>query len=274
MNLARHAAVLWRFRAVTAAGLALGLLLAIVASYRVSLDGGLSLVARGTYTYSSQSRLLVTQPGFPDGRVVLPTAPVADSKTEEADVDPNRLEFGDPTRFTYLADLYTKLIVSDEVRRRIPGRPSEAQIDASPLAAVSGTPVLPIIQLTVKADSPAAATSLNANTATALRGVLEYQQARNGVLSAQSVRIATLKAPSPGVLAAGPSHTASVLAVLLCLIGTIAVTHLLEALRPRRPVNPPDHVDAGWPTFPEQAEPRPTEPRAERPVLGDGRRPQ
>lgn len=228
MNLARHAAVLWRFRALTAAGLLLGIVLAVLASYEVT-PGGID--RRGTSTYSSASQLLVTQAGFPEGRVTLPTGPAPGARTEQPEVDPDRLEFGDPNRFMLLTDLYTKLIVSDEVRRRIPGRPAETQIDATPVAGGSGTPILPIIQLTVTAGSPRAATTLNANTAGALRALLAEKQVSNGISPAQRVRIATLKAPSPGVLTAGPSHTASILALLLCLVGTVAVTHLLASMR-------------------------------------------
>ena len=36
MNLARHAAVLWRFRRITAAGLLLGIVLAVFASYSIT----------------------------------------------------------------------------------------------------------------------------------------------------------------------------------------------------------------------------------------------
>jgi len=227
MDLSRHLAVLWRFRKVTVAGVLVGITLAVLAGYKPSPSG---LEKRGTPTYSSQSSLLVTQAGFPEGRVVLPTGPALD----EQEVDPDRVGFADPSRFMALADLYTKLIVSDEVRRRIPEHPSATQVDASPIPAVSGAPVLPIIQLTVKAGSPAAARKLNTHTVAALRGLLKQRQARNGIPLGERVQIATLNAPSPGVLTAGPSHTASILALLLCLIGTVAVTHLLEALRLRR----------------------------------------
>ena len=67
MDVARHAAVLWRFRGITAAGLVLGILLAILASYRVSFDGGPTLTARGTETWSATASLLVTQPGDHEG---------------------------------------------------------------------------------------------------------------------------------------------------------------------------------------------------------------
>jgi hypothetical protein len=231
MNLARHAAVLWRFRRITAAGLLLGIFLAIYASYQISPSG---LKPRGTSTYTSQSQLLVTQPGFPEGRSVLPTSPALTGATEEPEVDPDRLEFADPNRFLALADLYTKLIVSDEVLSRIAEKPSPTQITASPLPGVSGAPILPIIQLDTIAGSPEAAQALNTNTAKALRDLLEERQRRNDISPAKSVQIITLKAPTPGALASGPSRTASILALLLCIIGTIAVTHLFENLRNRR----------------------------------------
>jgi hypothetical protein len=232
MNLARHAAVLWRFRRITAVGLLLGIFFAVLASYSISPSG---LEPRGVSTYSSQSQLLVTQAGFPEGRVVLPVAPPGGAVNGETpEVDPNRLEFADPGRFNNLADLYTKLIVSDEVLRLIPEHPSPTQILASPLPAVSGAAILPIIQLDTLAESPAAATRLNLNTAKALRDLIEDRAKKNDISPAQRVQITTLVAPSPGKLATGPSYTASILALLLCLIGTVAVTHLLENLRTRR----------------------------------------
>jgi hypothetical protein len=271
MNLARHAAVLWRFRAVTAAGLLLGIFLAILASYSITTHG---LVARGTATYSSQSQLLVTQDGFPEGRVVLPTVPITGSTADGATpkVDPNKLEFADPNRFLALADLYTKLVVSDDVRRLIPEHPSAAQIDASPLPAVSGAPILPIIQLTVQSVSAQGATQLNENTIEALRKLLAAQQAKNGISPAQSVQIRTLSVPSAGALTASPSHTASILALLLCIIGTIAVTHILASLRPQVAPSEMDEVELDWALAGEsvnghgrrgQSEPTPTEAELE-----------
>ena len=230
MNLARHAAVLWRYRVVTAACILLGVVLALAASYRITTDG---VVPRGNATYSSQSQLLVTQPGFPEGRVVLPTAPAAETEGE-AKVDRGRIDFADPNRFMALADLYTKLILSDDVRTRIPGRPSPSQIVASPLPAVSGAPILPIIQLTVSASTAEGATALNRNTVRALRGLLRERQERNDISPAQSVQITTLNAPSAGVLTSSTSHVGSILAFLLCVLGALAITHLLENLRTRR----------------------------------------
>ena len=248
MNLARHAAVLWRFRAVTAAGLLLGIVLAILASYKVTTGG---LVARGTSTYSSTSQLMVTQPGFPEGRTVLPTGPPIGAATEQPEVDPDRLEFADPVRFLGLADLYTKLIVSDEVRSRIPERPAAAQISASPVPAVSGAPILPIIELTTLAPTAEGATQLNLAAAKAMRDLLKERQSKNDISTAQSVQVTTLNAPSPGALMSGPSKTGSILALLLCLIGTVAVTHLLESLRPKQDGSALDETAFDWAVEPD-----------------------
>jgi hypothetical protein len=225
VDLSRHLAVLWRFRVVTAIGVTLAILLAVLAAYKPGTNG---LEKRGNPTYSSASRLLVTQTGFPEGRVVLPSPPLGQAQT------PDSVGFADPARFMALADLYTKLILSDEVRRRIPEHPTPAQVDANPIASVSGSPILPIIELNTKAGSPRAARALNVHTVTALQGLLKRRQASNDIPVGERVQISILNAPSPGLLTSSPSHTASILALLLCLIGTIAVTHLLEAIRLKR----------------------------------------
>ena len=47
-----------------------------------------------------------------------------------------------------------------------------------------------------------------------------------------------LNAPTAGALLSGPSRMGSILAFLLCLIGAVAITHLLENLRTRRAAEP------------------------------------
>jgi hypothetical protein len=242
MDLARHARVLWRYRWVTAGGILLGIVLAVLASYKVTTSG---LELRGSSTYTSESQLLVTQAGFPEGRSVLPTPPPTDGLTPQPAGNDKELQFADPSRFMTLADLYSTLIVSDEARSLIPEKPAASQIIASPLPAVSGVPVLPIIQLTTTADTAAGAQALNTHTADALRELLKDRQAKADITPAQSVQIQTVNAPSAGALTGRPSHAGSILALLLCLIGTVAVTHLLEMLRTRREGDLED-VDLDW----------------------------
>lgn len=245
MNLARHAAVLWRFRAVTAAGLLLGIVLAVLASYQVTTHG---LVARGVSTYGSTSQLMVTQEGCPECRTILPTGPQPGSPVTGTETDQNsdKLAFADPIRYLALADLYTKLLVSDEVRARMPERPAQAQISASPVPAVSGAPILPIIELTTIATTPEGASQLNVHAAEALRAQLREESRKNDVAPQQVVQVKALNAPSQGALVSGPSHTASILALMLCLIGTVAVTHLLASLRPKHEPAPLDESAFDW----------------------------
>jgi hypothetical protein len=231
MNLARHAAVLWRFRLVTALGLLLGIALAIFATYDVP-----SMKPRGAETWSSESSLLVTQPGFPEGRVVLPAPIVVDKDGDGQPDEPEvkQQQFADPGRFTMLADLYAQLAVSDQVLRRVPEHPAPAQIQAMTVQSTSGAITLPFIKLTTMSDTAAGARKLNINMVEALRGLLEEQQSDNNIPKDERVEVIVTSAPTAPFMLSGPSKTGAILAFMLCLIGTIAVTHLLEALRNRK----------------------------------------
>src|SRR3954453_1783060 len=152
MNLGRHATVLWRFRRVTIAGVILGIVLAVLASYSVSSSG---LTPRGTETWSAVSSILVTQPGFPEGRVTLPEKQINDavavdgsSVTEKDSAPKDQVEFADPARLSGLGDLYSKFLTSDEVLRRVKEHPNPAQVQASPFASSQGGLLLPVVQLT------------------------------------------------------------------------------------------------------------------------------
>ncbi|MGH2716446.1 MAG: hypothetical protein ACRDM7_21685 [Thermoleophilaceae bacterium] len=244
MDLARHAAVLWRFRALTATGLVLGIVLAILASYQPTWDGGPVLTQRGSETWSIESSLLVTQPGFPEGRTTLPTTSVEGVPGIQTTPQPRsgQLEFADPTRFSALANLYAELAVSDRVRTRVPERPTAGQIEAHQVEATAGQPALPVIKLTTFAESAAAVRALNLHTVRALRGVLSSEQSKNEIPDRQRVELSMLRAPTAPVKTAGPSHTPSILAFLLCVLGAIAVTHLLAALRDRQQIESFDEV--------------------------------
>jgi hypothetical protein len=257
MNLARHAAVIWRFRHVAAAGLALGILVALLTSYQFAWKGGPSFTARGSEVWTAISSILVTQPGFPEGRVTLPTrqidtAVTADGVPAAAKNAPpqDQVEFADPARLANLADLYSKFLTSADVLDRIRGRPKPAQIQASPFAASSNGQVLPIIQLTANSGSERAAERLNVAIYKALRSVLKERQSANKIVVGKRVEVKLIDPPNV-TLSSGRSRTMAILGLLLCLIGTLAVVHILEAVRgentsdglPGTPVSSPPPYD-------------------------------
>ena len=237
MNLARHASVLWRYRTVTAAGIGFAIIFAILASYQVRSTG---LKPRSSASWSATSSILVTQPGFPEGRVTLPQQEIGKGVTAagaeavpEASTPKDQLEFADPARLASLGDLYAKFLTSDEVLSRVPERPKPSQVMASPFASSSGSVLLPVVELKTLASTGAKARRINLNTYEARRGYLEESQAANKIATARRVDLKLLVKPKVA-LESSVKPTASVLAFFLVLLGTLAFTHLLEALRTRR----------------------------------------
>ena len=262
MDLAQHAAVLWRFRAVVAGGLVLGTLLAVLAAYQLP-----SLTARGSESWSSTSSLLVTQAGFPEGRSTLPGAADpelgAGSAVGGGTGAATDLEFADPNRLSALASLYAQLATGDRVRKQLPERPKPSQIEAIAVEGNASTQ-LPVTQITTTAASAQSARALNLHTVGALKKVLTTEQARNDIPAGQRIQLDQISAPAAPVKIAGRSHTASILAFLLCLLGSIAVAHLLAALRDgREEVQALDGVVVPWATVTDNAARADQEPFSE-----------
>jgi hypothetical protein len=262
MDLAQHAAVLWRFRAVVAGGLLLGTLLAVLAAYQVP-----SMTARGSESWSSVSSLLVTQAGFPEGRSTLPAEDPAEGTGTGATGDgtgaATALEFADPNRLSALASLYAQLATGDRVRKQLPERPKPSQIEAIAVEGNASTQ-LPVIQITTTAGSAEGARALNLHTVGALKKVLTTEQTRNAIPAVQRIQLDQISAPAAPVKVAGRSHTASILAFLLCVLGSIAVAHLLAALRDgREEAQALDGVVVPWATVTDSAARAEQEPFSE-----------
>jgi hypothetical protein len=237
VNLERHLSVIWRYRAVVILGIVLGALLAFLAAYDVS-NG---MQRRGTEQWSSVSQIFVTQEGFPWGRVTFPVATDPGSADAATPVDPtsttpdDRIKFADPTRFPNLAFLYSFLTNSDQVRGRLPGPPSPAQIQAVPLDPTGrGDAFLPIIQLTTMANTPEGAVKLNRQTMEGLKDLLTEWQDEADITRKDRVVLSTLSKPSAPALIAGRSLTPSMLAFMLCVILSIALAHVLDGIRQAR----------------------------------------
>jgi len=238
MNLGRHFGVLWRFKLVMAVGIGLGLVLAVLAAFHVP-----DMKRRGAEQWQSQSDILVTQQGFPWGRVTLPeqgiTPAAAEALKESGQPVPNQsnknqLPFADPGRFSQLALLYSTLAYSDQVRTSLPQNPKREQISATALDATgNGTNFLPVIRLTTTATSADAAVELNSAAFSAFQDLLKREQSGSKIPNNERVVLTVINRPDHPLLLSGRSKTPSALAFLLCIIGAIAVAHLLESLRPR-----------------------------------------
>jgi hypothetical protein len=232
MNLNQHARVLWKHRTIVAAGLAMGLVLAVLAAFHVP-----SMERRGSETWRAESNILVTQPGFPEGRVTLPETAASGGQSATGGITSGgsggsgSQRFADPTRLSGLALLYAVIAHSDQVRAKLPERPAPGQIRAVALDATgNGTTFLPIIQLTTTAGSAAAAERLNVHAFDAFKGLLESEQEANDIEPSERIRLDVLNHPGEAALVQGRSLTASFVAFLLCMLATVALVHLLEGL--------------------------------------------
>lgn len=269
MDLQRHLTVLWRHRRVVAGGLVLGLVTAFLAAYQPGWDGGPALDRRGQEQWSSSSRLFVTQEGFPWGRVTLPVAPVPGQPAPSQPAGGEGVDYGDPTRFSSLAMLYSVLSNSDRVREALPGNPAPSQIQAFPYDPTGrGDQLLPIIQVTTMGASAQEAVALNRGTVAGLRELLVDEQERNRIPADERVRVEVLNEPEAPVLLAGRSVASSLLAFVLCAVAAVALAHLLEGLAP---AGPRRRTDGGDGSLPLPAEgswwvplPRPPKRRRER----------
>ena len=248
MNLARHATLLLKYRAVTIGGLLLACALAFLAAFEVP-----SLERRGSETWSAVSNILVTQPGFPEGRVTLPDQSLTPGVTlppTGQTTAPDRQRFADPQRLASLALLYADIAASEQVRSQLPERPAPGQIAAVAVDATgNGTTYLPIIALTTQAASPAAAQRLNVQAFEAFEALLQSRQRANDISNTDRIRLSVLDPPSSPTLVTGRSLSPSLLAFLLCCLATVALIHILEALQMRRSGGPAVVAPAGEPEW-------------------------
>ena len=230
MDFKLYARVLWRFRMLVVAGLLLAVTLAFLSIVKVTPDG---LEYRQRQLWSAELRLLVTQRGFPEGRLY------AQSPTQEGQLpsqEDNASPVADPARFNTLAILYAELATSDPVRRlveRWPPHPRPRPRHAAPGRPVWSAPSL--IDITAIADSRRAAAKLARQNAAALSTFISEQQRVNKVPAADRVVVQTIVDPSRVSLFQPRSKTMAMVVFLAVMFATIGLAFILENTRPRRP---------------------------------------
>jgi hypothetical protein len=242
MDLRHHIRVWWRFRAVVLGGLGLAIVVAVLASFKLGFANGLDVQWRSQAVYTSTSRLFVTQPGFPWGRVTLPGTvpgePVPDSERTRV--------FATPDRFSNLAIVYSYIAQSDQVRKLIASRPVADQIQVTP-AYTAGGEALPLLEVATLATHPIAAQQLNDAVVEGLREYLANELNAADVPAAERVSLQVLNPPEVGVLTSGRTPTLSAVAFVLIAIATFALIYVLENLSRtamREEYDAPDHRSA------------------------------
>jgi hypothetical protein len=227
-----YARVLWRFRFVVAVGFAVAVALAILSTVRLGPNG---LQYRQSELWSSTVRLLVTQSGFPEGRLYAQQPTESDAMPQPGDQAKQLgIPVVDPGRFNSLAILYARLATSDPILRLMSkDGPVKGRLIATSLRDDNSGILLPLIDVTAIAESPQGALSLAGRNAKALNTYLDTEQQQNKVPKADRVVIEMVVAPRQAELFQPRSKTMPMVVFFAVMFATIGLAFLLENIRPR-----------------------------------------
>jgi hypothetical protein len=235
MDLRLYARVLWRFKFIVVLGFVFALALAAFSVVRVSSTG---VTYRESRLWASRMRLLVTQTGFPEGRLYAqtPTKPGETDLTTGNQAAKLGIPIVDPGRFNTLAIIYADLLTSDPVRQlmRRDG-PIDGQVIATPMKDDQSGILLPFIDVASIAPSATGAMSLGVRSANALNSYLRDEQKANNVPVSDRVVVRTINAPKGASVFQPRSKTMPVVIFLVLMFATVGLAFLLENLRPRGP---------------------------------------
>jgi hypothetical protein len=221
MDLRLYGKVLLRFRWLVVAGVVSAFALAFLSIVRVSPDG---IAYRKQAVWESKTLLLITQPGFPWGRSVLPSS--------DSDTTPR---YADPYRFASLTDLYSQFANSDQVKAmmRREGAPKTWKIVATPVEPSSSQATLPVIALAGHANSANDATAAVESGRRAFLKYVASQQQVAAIPPEQRISIQVLQKSTPPKVILPRSKTLPIIILLAVLSATVGLVLVLENLRPQ-----------------------------------------
>ena len=232
MDLRLYVRVLWRFRLLVAIGVLLAAGLATLSVVRVSSDG---LTYRETELWSSSTRLIVTQQGFPWGRLLAQDPSLSEDAARSLGIP-----LADPNRLNNLTILYAELATADPVLRlmRRDG-PINGKILAAPVVVQDGRYTLPLIDVIAIATSPQRAMKLAVRGASAFETYLTEQQRINDVPTDDRVVVQQVERPRGAEIYRPRSKTMPIVIFLAVMFATVGLAFLLENVRPpARPGEP------------------------------------
>lgn len=236
MDIRRHLEVISRWRRIAAPAFVLAVVLATLAAFKPSFDGGPKLEWRDDPTYTSTSQLFVTQAGFPWGRVTLPT-PEMQLPTQGSKDDLEK--FGDPERFATLAIMYSFFLQSADVQKQFNSDPERQEVIVTPVPRPGSDEMLPLLTVDANATTATRARQLNAAAIAALERFLKREMDRNDVAADDRIRLEVLNPPSPAKLTAGHSPTLPGVVFILVVVFGLGTIYVLESLHPRSRWHPP-----------------------------------
>lgn len=188
----------------------LALVLAGLSFFKVTFDDGKPGIAyRQSETWTSSTRLAVTQAGLPIG------TPVAADLQGFALVVAN---LADSDAVQGMAARSTQIL---------------GAVDAQPEIDPLTQNVLPFIKVNAFATTPAQAVALSDGAAKALQTYVKRQQDAARLSMAQRVSLPVINRASAASLSAGRRKTTPIVIFLTVMIAAIGLAFILENLRPR-----------------------------------------
>jgi len=221
--------VIRRSKLLVSIGLFLATLLAVFAYASISFDGASpKLTVRGTETWEAESKILITQGGFPYGRAVPkyvnPQTPARGPA----------IQLGDQSRFASLAQVYAGLFNGDAVRTQLShGPPEKSTVKADPGVDPSGLP-LPLVTITVTEQSKVEARALAAEAVRVFVTYVTREQERAGIGASDRTELQTLERGDRPVLIAPRKKTLPILVFVAIMAATLGLALMLENVRGNR----------------------------------------
>lgn len=223
MDLGLYGRVLWRFKFIVLTGIVLGAFLAVLSQAKITGHG---LRYRKPVLWGSTSTLQLTQRGFPEGRALFPPA-----------VQGKAYPYADTGRFAGLTDLYSQFANSDDVRRLMirEGASRDESLAAAPILPRNPSAPLPVIALTGTGSSPSHALAAVERGRKAFLEFVAAQQRSAQIPEGQRIDIRVLQQATSPVVLTPRKKTLPIVVFLAVLSAAIALSLVLENLRPRVP---------------------------------------
>lgn len=229
MDLAEYLRVLSRFRALVLGGLVLACLLAFLSYAGISFAGGSpKLTYRQSEQWESTTRILISQPGFPLGKLSVGNP----SPTPSTTTTP----FASPQWLASLAVPFAQLGNSDAVQNRLwHGTPpsTEQMTVVAEFGGSNNSEALPVLDVNGLGPSPGAAVHVAQRGAAVFIKYFRQQQRVNKVATANRVQLQVLNRATAAQLLVGRKKTVPIVIFVAVMTAAIGLAFILENLRPR-----------------------------------------